>query len=122
MNEKRTQEKLRKSTSKAKQADSADTIRVKENTKKALMSFLKEVNKSDDCSRVSVDELVAYIFEHRPALTLKELRIKSISWDYEDKRFRRGWGKSNGKVTNAQWIGILYSGSLMSFVRKHSRL
>ena len=98
------------------------SIRVKDITKKNIAKILEKANKSDDCGKVTMNSLVSHLLEKITPEDIEGLKLKSITWEHEDKRLRYLWEKKKGKVSESKWKEMLYLGQLRDFIKDNTRL
>ncbi len=98
------------------------SIRVKESTKEKVTNFLNKVNKSEDCGKISFDDLISFFLENVTIDDIKKLHLRSITWEHEDRRLRKLYEKKKGKISDAKWREMTFLGHIQSFVNEHSRL
>jgi len=98
------------------------SLRVKPATKEKMDNFIQKINSTDECGRISIDQIVNFFLDNVSKKNIEMLQFQSITWSHEDKRLKRLWEKKKGKVSENKWKEMLYLGELSKFTLEHSRL
>ncbi len=97
-------------------------IRVKDETKKVVDSFLKDINSKKESGKITHDILLNFLIQNVTKEEIECLKLTNLTWEIEGSRIRQLYEKENNKVSDNMWMQFIQTDEYRGFAKLHSRL
>ena len=98
------------------------TIRLSDETKNKVDSFLKSINKKNDSGKITPENLINFFLENVTTEEIEKLKLSALTWDIEGARIRAIYENKFGKFTTSLWTQFIQTDEYRQFASQHSRL